>query len=74
MVCCYLANDGELGPVDMVAVDAQGEDGSQSHHAAHGGHVVEVGLGVLDVSATRTGRKQTDAVTVSGLEHVRLLV
>lgn len=50
----YLADDRELRPVHMVAVDAEREDGSQRHHAAHRRHVVEVGLGVLDVAADQT--------------------
>lgn len=50
----YLANDRELRPVHMVAVDAEREDGSQRHHAAHRRHVVEVGLRVLDVAADKT--------------------
>ena len=49
----YLADNGELSPVDMKAVDAQREDSSQSHHAAHCGHVVQVGLRVLNVPAAK---------------------
>lgn len=45
----YLADNRELLPVDMKAIDAQREDSSQSHHAAHCCHVVEVGLRVLNV-------------------------
>lgn len=35
--------------MDMKAINAQREDSSQSHHAAHRSHVVKVGLRVLDV-------------------------
>lgn len=37
----------------VVAVDAEREDGSQRHHAAHRRHVVEVRLRVLDVAANK---------------------
>lgn len=45
----YLADDGELPHVDVEAIDAQRKDSSQSHHAAHCGHVVKVRLRVLNV-------------------------
>lgn len=48
----YLADDGELWSVDVVAVDPQRKHCSQRHHAAHRRHVVQVGLGVLDVAGT----------------------
>lgn len=56
----HLADDGELRPVDVVAVDPQREHGGQSHHAAHGRHVVQVRLRVLDVadSHKRTEKKK----------------
>lgn len=50
----YLADDRKVPPVHVKAVDAQREDRRQSHHAAHGGHVVQVGLRVLDVSSENT--------------------
>lgn len=49
----YLAYDGKLGPVHVVAVDAEREDCSQRHHATYRRHVVEVGLRVLDVAADK---------------------
>lgn len=55
----YLANDGELRPVHVVAVDAEREDSSQRHHAAHRRHVVEVGLRVLDVAADPRKQQET---------------
>lgn len=49
----YLADDGELPPVDMKAVDTQRENSCQSHHAAHSSHVVKVGLRVLNVPGAK---------------------
>ena len=47
----YLADGGEVSRADVQAVQAQREDRGQSHHTAHCSHVVQVGLGVLDVPA-----------------------
>lgn len=55
----YLANDRELRPVYVVAVDAEREDGRQRHHAAHRRHVVQVGLRVLDVAADKNHTAST---------------
>lgn len=55
----YLTDHRELSPVDMKAVDAQREDSSQSHHAAHCGHVVQVRLRVLDVPGAQSTNTHT---------------
>lgn len=57
----YLADDGELRSVDVVTINPQREHCSQSHHAAHRCHVVQVRLRVLDVAVTDSHRdkKQT---------------
>ena len=46
----HLADEGELASPDVVAVQAEGEDGSQGQGAAHGSQIIQVGLGVLDVT------------------------
>lgn len=67
----YLADDGELRSVDMVAVNPEREHRSQRHHAAHSRHVVQVRLRVLDVAAAVTGftrrraqRQKTNATSI----------
>lgn len=50
----YLADYRELPPGDMKAIDAQREDSSQSHHAAHCSYVVKVRLRVLNVPGAKT--------------------
>lgn len=55
----------------MVAVDAEREDGSQRHHAAHRRHVVEVGLRVLDVAADK--KNKTKQITTHRLFTPKLL-
>lgn len=47
--CTYLADKREEPRSDVVAVQAKGEDSSQCQCTAHGRHVVQVGLRVLDV-------------------------
>jgi len=42
--------------MDMEAIDAQRKDSSQRQHASHRGHVVQIGLRVLDVSVRRVRR------------------
>ncbi len=49
----HLADDRELPLVDMKAINAEWEDSSQSHHAAHCSHVVKEGLRVLNVSGAK---------------------
>lgn len=52
----HLADEGELASPDVVAVQAEGEDGSQGQGAAHGSQIIQVGLGVLDVTRAEAGR------------------
>lgn len=51
----YLADDGELRSVDVVAVNPKREHRGQRHHAAHRRHVVQVRLRVLDVAGAAAG-------------------
>lgn len=60
----YLADDGELRSVDVVAVNPKWEHRSQRHHAAHRRHVVQVRLRVLDVAGAVTGRQETHATSM----------
>lgn len=39
--------------MDMEAIDAQRKDSCQCQHASHRGHVVKIGLRVLNVSVRR---------------------
>lgn len=48
----YLAHHGKLRATDVKPVDPQRKYGSQSHHAAHSRHVVQVRLWVLNVPGT----------------------
>lgn len=54
----HLADERELASPNVVTVQPEGEDGSQRQGAAHSSQIVQVGLGVLDVTRAEVGEEE----------------
>lgn len=51
----HLADKGELASPNVVAIQPEGEDGGQCQGAAHSSQIIQVGLGVLDITRAEVG-------------------